>query len=203
MLTANTAAVVSGGAEFEYTEEGNITQVEPSFGQAGTVVTIYGTNLLGGGSSADVVTVADVPLSSVSSANESVVVGRLGSSPATSGPLEIVSDTGAIVGGSVLFTYLSETAVTLVSPSEGQYGVYVNIYGSGMLAGGTSVDEVLLGGVPASILNSADTLVRVRAGASLDLGVGDVIVISDTGATSFLANAWTYDVPSNITAVCV
>ena len=44
---------------------------------------------------------------------------------------------------------------------------------------------------------------RLGWGPAAPLGPGDIIIISDTASVVTAFNGWTYDVPSDITGVCV
>ena len=66
------------------------------------------------------------------------------------------------------------------------------------------LQSITLNGVAQSdVVSYSNNLIRLRATESNDLGVGAVHIVSDTGSFVELLNGWTYDVPSDITNVCV
>eukprot|EP00049_Salpingoeca_infusionum_P016687 m.343502 g.343502 ORF g.343502 m.343502 type:complete len:2822 (-) comp16130_c0_seq1:301-8766(-) len=203
VLVADSGAIVTEVGGFTYTEPGVISNISPAFGQAGTIVTITGTNMLGGAAAIDSVFVAGVQ-ATVTSATDNRIVAVLAASNATNGTVLIVASTGAFTVSDTQFEYLAPTLLDNLSPAEGQLGTFVNIYGENFLGGGSSVTFISLGGVEVwQVLNATDSFLSVRAGESTVLGIGDLRVVSDTGAEFVAAGVWTYDPPSNITAVCV
>jgi len=203
VITANTGAQATAAGEWSYLAEGNITDVSPTSGQYGTFVTIRGTNLLGGGSGLDFVSIAGGGSPSESSNNTRVrvvithnVVGR--------GDIIFVANSGAIVTLEDGFETIDTGVIRIVSPPRGQFGTVVAIHGTNLFGGGSSLKSITVGGVqPLELLNSTNTFIKVRAAASNELGVGDIHLISNTLAEVTLQNGWTYDVPSNITQICV
>jgi hypothetical protein len=122
---------------------------------------------------------------------------------AGSGDVVLISDTGAVVTKPNSFTYLSRGNISLVSPARGQLGTVVAIYGDGLLGGGTSLVSVSLNGVaPEEVLSVTDNVIKIRANEARP-GLGAIRIVSNTGSVVEQDNGWTYDVPSNITGVCV
>ena len=88
--------------------------------------------------------------------------------------------------------------------ARGQLGTYVSVHGKGLLGGGTALKSITLGGkAPFELISATDVHIRVRVGESTDLGLGDVVIISNTQALVYSTNGWTYDVGSDITGACV
>jgi hypothetical protein len=102
VLTADSGAVVQGGV-FTYLAESTLTTVTPSSGQFGTVVTLSGLRLYGGGAQVVSVTLAGTAASIVNESDSEVVVVA-GDRAAGSGHVVVTADTGA--------------TTTLMSPSS-------------------------------------------------------------------------------------
>ena len=99
------------------------------------------------------------------------------------------------------FQYLREGHILSVLPSAGQNGTHVVIQGLQLLGGGTEVKKVFLGGVQATVERANDSEVTVKAGYSRTALVGDVEVVSDTGARVVLLEGWTYVTPASIQSI--
>merc|ERR1712166_1523612 len=117
--------------------------------------------------------------------------------------VQVTSNTGSIVTKVNAFEYLEPGVVDLVSPARGQLGTLASIYGSNLLGGGTSIVSITLAGVHAEVLSFTNETIAIRVSQSLSLGLGDIVITSNTFAKVNQTNGWTYDVPSNITDVCV
>jgi len=204
VLIADSGAVVTADEVWTDLVEGTIDQVYPTSGQYGTLVTITGERLFGGGNSV-AVSLAGVAVESVDVSDSTTIVVEAAASPdAVTGDVVIVADSGAIVTAFSGFTYLEQGAVAHVSPRSGQLGTYVNIFGENLLGGGTSLESITLNSASPYVLTSiTDSRIQLRAAGSDQLGIGDITIISNTGAIVSLENGWTYDVPSNITDVCI
>ena len=113
--------------QWTYITEGSISSVFPASGQEGTLVTLRGATLLGGGSSA-----ASVLLSGASAfvdaQNNSVIVVRAAHGTGN-GSVVVVSDTGSVVTRSDAWQYLDLGVVASVVPSSGVAGTRVVISG--------------------------------------------------------------------------
>ena len=105
-----------------YLPEGTILSVDPPFGQAGTVVTVTGENLLGYGGTLESVFIGDVKADILNSSNEEVVV-RV---PSVSGRgqvgMTLMADSGAVVEADGAFELREPGLITAVTPSSGQWG---------------------------------------------------------------------------------
>ena len=199
VVVASSGAIASLTNGFQYNAVGNVSSISPASGQVGTRVTIEGSRLLGGGSSATSVKLNNVEALQIISSNNSMVVviaGHRNSNGLVS--VVLVSNTGATVVGVDKFTYLGAGVISSVVPSDGQGGTVVVIRGNGLLGGGSSFVNVTLKGIEVlEILGANDSYIRVRAGFSGGVtGVGNVTLRSDTGATVIAANQWTYNTGS-------
>ena len=144
VLTSDTGAIVSKADAFEYVGEGNITSVSPAAGQAGSLVTIQGESLFGGGAKAVSVTLAGVTAQIIGSAtNDTYLVVK-----ANAGPLSLDKRVGSVVITSdtrVDITKLnawSYSVIEAVEPAAGQGGTVVTISGASLTADGEDVTKV-------------------------------------------------------------
>jgi hypothetical protein len=110
---------------------------EPATGQAGTRVTISGTDLLGvsGGTEVDTVYLGDYQAAVISepSATSIVVVAPDG---VGSGDITVTANSGARAIQSNAWIFLDRGAISGVAPAFGQYGTRVTIVGDRLLGGG-------------------------------------------------------------------
>eukprot|EP00054_Salpingoeca_dolichothecata_P029838 m.237174 g.237174 ORF g.237174 m.237174 type:complete len:469 (-) comp26557_c0_seq3:38-1444(-) len=203
VLVADTGAVVTEPSGWTYLAVGTIARVEPARGHFGTVVDITGSGLLGGGNTVVSVTLGSTEVDNIVWSNNTLVRVRVAAASAGVVDVVLTSDTGAVVSLSAGFEYVAPAVIDLVSPNQGQLGTFVTIYGTGLFGGGNSIFSITLNGIqPLSIESESDSQVVLRAGQSDILGVGDIVIESDTGAIVELVGGWTYDIPSNITSVC-
>ena len=202
ILVANTGAVVTGSSKWTYATEGSISTVVPNVGRVGTLVTVSGSSLRGSGASVASVVLGGVTARQIVSQTDTEVQFVPADRAAGLVDFVLVADTGATVTKTDGFTYTAGSSIALVEPARGQLGTRVTITGTGFFAGGSQVTQVSLNGIPVqSIVTSADDSVVVRAAASNVLGLGDVVVVSDTGAEVRRLNGWTYETASNIDSV--
>ncbi|EGD78400.1 hypothetical protein PTSG_12890, partial [Salpingoeca rosetta] len=196
LLESASGATVEAAGRFSYVAPGVVSAVEPGSGSAGTVVTVRGSGLLGGGGAAAAVRLSGVEAQQVLWSNESVVVAVAGAGSNVTGDVEITADTGAVVRGLASsgrgFTYVVAGVIEAVQPSSGRVGTVVTLSGNGLLGGGSAAGQVSLGGVPCEVLTSGALEVVVRVGAGgVGGAVGDAVVVADTGAEVRKAAAWT------------
>ena len=144
---------------------------------------IKGQRLLGGGSSVQSVTLAGVEVEKIdpSSSDVLVKVNAAGSSNTASGAVVVHSNSGSIVTGSPVWTYLEGGKINSITPSFGQLGTKVTITGERLLADGKLASSVSLAGSEATVVNASSTEVVVGAAVAKTVGKGDVVVTSDTG----------------------
>lgn len=205
VITVDSGAVVTADGTWQFLEEGVIDSLTPASGQYGTVVTIAGERMFGGGASLESVSLlgTDAVIDHGVSSADSIVV-TVDAASAGIGNVVLVADSGAIVTLVDGFEYLEEGAVSLISPNRGQLGTIVHVYGKRLLGGGTELRGITFNGVsPLEVLSADDDAISVRIAESSDLGVGHVVIESDSSSIVTESNGWTYDVPSEIVDVCV
>ena len=105
VITADSGALVTLVGGFTYLTEGEISLLSPARGQFGTMVSIYGSNLLGGGTSIVSLTLNGVVPAEITSADNDLIKIRAGVSDPGVGTVRIVSDTGSVVELEASFTY--------------------------------------------------------------------------------------------------
>lgn len=202
IIIADTGAFISRTGVWNYSTPSNVTSLTPAEGQVGTIVSIFGTRLLGGGGSIDRVVFGTTPASSVSG-NDTVVVATVARSNVSAVvDVTVVADTGAYATQLNAFTFRAEGNIVGVAPATGQGGTYITITGTELLGGGTVATQVSLADVAVLAIESAnDTVVIVRAGAATGASVGAVRVTSNTGAIVTLVGGFTYRAPGSIVEV--
>ena len=164
---------------------GTIQKVGPNKGQQGTVVTITGTTLLGGGTAVHKITLAGTAIESLKNGASDTSITVTAATPAKvgKGDVVIVSDSGAVVTLAGGFTYVEAGTITKISPSSGQFGTRVTITGTGMRSGGSKVAAVKLTGLDVGkIVSESDTEITVVASSAAEYAKGSVLLVADTGA---------------------
>ena len=200
VLTSTTGATATQSLGWTYLVAGVISTLTPGSGQIGTVVTISGSNLLGGGSTISSITLAGTAVSQITSFSNNNIVVVAAQATAGTGDVIIVANTGATTVATNGWTALTTGAVTAVTPASGIRGTAVVITGQRLLGGGSSIVSVSLAGVSVlNIASSSDTTVSVRAGDGS--GSGSVVLVANTGAIVTQANAWAYQAPGVISSV--
>jgi len=204
-LVANTGAIVTHLTKFAYVVEGVVTSVSPRVGQVGTHITIHGVGMLGGDANIYSVHLDGVAALILNSSDTEIIVaaGPLLNESGVPGTVLITSMSGSVVTEEAAFTYLSQGEIDLVSPTRGQFGTEVAIFGENLLGGGQTIQSLTLNGV--EVLDYSlvsNTTIKIRAQHSDNLGIGDIVIVSNTQAIVRKDNGWTYDVPSTITSVC-
>ena len=197
VLTSNTGAIVYKTNGFKYLPEGQMFAVFPNSGQLGTRVGISGVRLLGGGARIVKVTLAGVE-SDIFQESDTLSIVLAAASNATSGPVVLTADTGAVVQtNGINFDYVAPGVITSVVPNSGSFATVVTIKGKGIRAGGNKFVSITLAGIAAELMDEeADKLV-VAAGAG-PARVGDVVITMDTGAYVTLKNGFEYLEPGFI-----
>jgi hypothetical protein len=199
VLVTNTGSKITRLNGWVYVAKPEVLTITPSRGQLGTLVSIVGSNLLGGGISVEEVSLAGIPVKSISSSSDSLLVVSAGASTTKSGQILARSDTGTFIQSDFSWNYIEASDIFQVLPTRGSEGTLVTIRGTNLRANGSKVDSVFLAGVRASIANESDSEVVVRATYS-EAKIGDVKVVSNTGGYSFRTNEWTYLEPGEITS---
>ena len=199
VLTADTGAVVRRLGAFSLVTPGVITQVSPQQGQLGTRVNIVGTDLLQGVLTISSVTLAGISATVLDTPTDGGISVEAAASAATQpGSVIITLSSGAVISsGNITFQYLAPGQISTVIQNIGAVGTRVAITGTNLLQGGTTVSTVMLGGVLARIDGTAsNTMINVIAQAGTP-GLGDVVIVTDTGSTLTGTGLWTYeDVPT-------
>ena len=115
-IVSSTGAVVVEAGGWTELVEGNIQAVSPASGQQGTVVTLTGSGLLGGGSDLVSVTLAGTEVDSFDASSTTVTV-EAGSAGAGVGDIILTADTGAVIIASEAWEYVSVAEITSVNIS--------------------------------------------------------------------------------------
>ena len=171
VLTADTGAIVTLEDGFTYVADQVIELIKPAKGQLGTLVTISGTSLLGGGDSVATLTLAGVDAGNITSESNTEIVVEIADSTADTGAIVITSDTGAVVTtNDSAWEYLENGAITSISPSSGQHKSAVTIIGERMLGGGSEIASLTLAGLTANVKSENDTYITIEAAAQREQG---------------------------------
>ena len=121
----------------------------------------------------------------------------------TIGSVVLTADNGQRVQLLDGFTYNVAGAINRVLPINGQQGTVVTIEGDDLFGHGSSIEQVFLADVEVTkIVESTNTKVVVIAALAPE-SAGDIVLVSDSGATVVLADGtarneltdglWTYD----------
>lgn len=202
-ITSDTGASGASPSAWEYVAPGKIDSVVPVKGQAGTWVTIQGSQLAAPGRDIVSVILSD-EVTNITFANASYITVRV---PITS---TAATKTGDVViidsaGGHVIlkdgWSFLLPGTIAAVEPGRAVSGADVTIYGQSLLGGGDAIVSVSLAGINATIKRMSDFVTEVTAGLGTKGLPGDVVVTADTGATISLASAFEYIEPGNIVSI--
>ena len=205
-LTSDNGAIITRVDGWESVPAGLIQSVFPNVGQLGTLVTIRGQRLFGGGTRINSVHLSGIPALRIMSANDSIVIVEAADGDNTTNQTSAVtltSDTGSIVELQLGWIYKPRGKIVSVSPAIGQFGTHVTIKGYNLLGQGRTV-QVSLGQVDALTVESAtDTLIVVRANDGMNItGRRESIMITaNTGAFTTRKATWTYRARGVITSV--
>ncbi|MEC8482213.1 MAG: IPT/TIG domain-containing protein, partial [Pseudomonadota bacterium] len=204
-ITADTGAFTRLANGWLYGPAGTVSEIVPNNGFAGFTVTISGTNLLGHGEAIASVTLASVTASVISFNDTTVVVEALEPSDPfviTVGDVVLVSNTGATITLVDGWQYNVAGNITSVTPAQGRVGTRVEIRGTDLLGRGTEVLHVLLNGIAAEVQGTpTETLIEVAVGASTSAGSGSIEILSNSGASVELTDAWEQLPPGIITGI--
>jgi hypothetical protein len=204
VVIANSGALTTFDDAWTYTEPGEISTVNPSSGQSGTLVSIAGSALHGGGTEIVAVSLAGIDAEIIFENDTlvEVVAGEKSNSETEIGAVSVTSDTGAVITLDDSWTYTVAGAILEVLPNSGQYGTRVLITGETLDGSGNAIVSVSLAGYEAEIVAANDTVVQIIAGeGSEEESVGDVVLTADTGAKVTSSDAWTYIIPGRILVV--
>ena len=183
---------------WEYLDAGDINDVSPSSGQFGTIVSITGTSLLGGGGSITSITLAGIAVEQIVNQTNELIRVVAADASARSGDIVIRVDTGAVVTRLDGWQYLELGNVTAVVPTVDQN---VTIHGERLLDGGSKVARVLLAGTEATVGDSSDSAVSVKVVRAAASNPGDVVLVADTGAVITQSKAFAYLEEGDISSV--
>ncbi len=225
-VTSDTGAFVESVNSFTIA---NVDSISPTRGQVGTIVTIRGLGLLSGTTSGTVSALLSGVAASVIRSSSTEVILQAGEPP-ISRPVIINATTGATeappqyygVEGGVLilvrnpygtssdfFNVSTATGWQLevsgminnTYPIFGQVGTRITISGTNLLAYGTGLTHVTVGGVNATILDGAsNSLVLINAPLLQTFRSVEMILYSDTGASIRSSpQAFEYREPGEVT----
>ena len=176
-------------------------------------MTIQGSAIFGGGTSADGVTIAGLTAQIVGDrTNASYIVVR-----SSLGPFDLSSTTGDVVvtGNTGVETTLlngfTYSLVTSLEPSSGQGGTLVTISGIALTGDDSSVASATIAGITSSVISQNSTVVVLQAGArsngaretgTIRLSLADGAVVVSVGlADSSEVHEFTYEVAGAIDSV--
>jgi len=190
VLVSDTGAIVIQANGWTFTNNVcNISKIDPPIGQYGSIITVSGTGLLSAGINISLALIGRVPVLRIVSASDSSVVlvvanGNANNTANRSADISLIANTGPACVLANAWMYGSSTQINSVSPSSGQYGTRITIYGVHLRMFGSSISTVTVCGVSASVLQDTDTLVVVSAGVGPSSGgsIGDIILSANTGA---------------------
>ena len=199
-LLANTGGRITLEDGWTYKAQGTILSVSPSSGQEGTEVSIYGVALRAHGSVVATVTLAGTG-ATIGEQNDLFVTVTVVEAAAATGDVILTADTGATVTKEDGWEYIEPPSISAVTPAAGQVGSIVVIDGTNLLAGADKISQVLLGGAAAGIEAESNTQITIKVYPGKTVGVGDVHIITDTGAFVLLADGFEYLDPGDINAI--
>ena len=170
VLTSDTGSTATASDSWTYLADGLISEVTPIAGQSGTVVTIIGERLLGGGSGTP-----SVPLSGVEAFVQTgfsdnhilaVCIEPSEGDPDGLGDVVITGSTGVVTR---LVDSWTNSRITSISPSSGQRGTIITIEGIALLAGGTDASTNRFASAPVAEVLTANNSVITAAIAAVNL----------------------------------
>ena len=168
--------------------------VAPASGSwtGGCEVVISGTNLCDGGDVTNVTLCGVEATIQFQSATQIVVTAGAAAVPLGIGDVRVFSTGVGETVKSNAFTYTGGL-ITNVAPGAANVGGGIEVTVQGYYLGnGTNISTVTLCGVEALITTQATHEVTVRAGAAPATITGDVVVVSGTGGTMVMSNAFEY-----------
>ena len=201
MIVSNSGAVLTKSNAWTYRVPGNITRVEPSTGQLGTYVTIYGTDLRTVDDAVDSVTLASVAAEIIDEGLGTKLVVRAVDSDARLGTILITLKSGIRVTLENGWEYKPAGFIAAIEPAVGVANTSVVLYGVSLRGHGSEVKRVQLAGVDATILREEDQFITVLAGAADPGTKGKVVISVDSGAVITSTEDFTYVPVGNITSV--
>lgn len=199
-LRADTGARIIGGS-WQQLADSVVSSAQYPSGQIGTIVTISGQRLLCGSSNLSSVTLANTTVQAVLSANDTTIVVVAADGTPGQGDVVVTGTSGCY--GTLVNGWISGVPgrVDLVSPPVGQWGTVVTINGTGLRGGGSNVVQVKFGTTVATLISETDTAVVVVVNSSVAVGLVNVVLRANTGATVTRVNGFSYLTASQISAV--
>ena len=208
-LMTGATIITPGSITFQYLSPGVIGSVSPDSGTVGTMVTISGDNLLGGGLVQEV-SLGGQPAETIGTPTTTQIIVRAGQPEEgvsgsgegvdRSGVVEILINTGALIsGGEWEFEDLGE--ISSFDPPIGQQGVTVTISGDSLLGSSATVfSSCSLAGIPGTVTRSTDTEAECVAGfnpsaaddSNPNLLSGPVELVADSGPVIVSEEQFTY-----------
>lgn len=159
VLVSDTHATVTRVDGWTYLTNGSIDSVSLDAGQAGAIVNIRGTNLMGGGTGVRSVTFAGTPAFVSPGANDTFIACRVLVQGSGTGDVVVTGDSGVVVRLVDGWTF---SEITTVSPSSGHLGTVVEMGGVALLASGTNVTGITLAGITVESIDFVNaTRIRV------------------------------------------
>ena len=182
-----------------------IDSVSPEQGYFNTLVVITGSNFQAGGVNVTRVYLTNI-LTSIESQNDTELQVRIAemrdsSSGPLTGPIVIQSQNGAIFTSQTTFTYV-QVSVSSVDPQVGQQGTRVRIQGVGLLAGGSFITSLTLGGIEANVTSGTNNdILAIAAMSPVETNITDIRYTVHTEAVVQIPDRWQYVPPGVITGV--
>ena len=181
-----------------YRVPGEVKKVSPDSGHHGTRVVVNGADLFGGGEKLVSITLNGV-VAKVTGASNTEIAAVANPNSAGKGNVVITSDSGAVVTGVDMFTYVAQADITDMQDERGQLGSVATIVGQNLRMNGATF-EVTLAGVKAQMMKATEGEFKVRAAGSTPQQ-GDVRIVADTGAFVREVNGWTFADAGKVTSV--
>jgi len=110
------------------------------------------------------------------------VVVAAGDASDTAGVIAMVAESGAIVPGSAMFSYVTADDVATVTPAVGQRDTYVQIDGSNLRGGGDNVIDVALVDVGAANVSESEFVIQIQTNYGTAGANGEVVLTADSDA---------------------
>jgi len=135
VLQSDTGSIVLYTNGWTYTVSSQISSISPTSGAVGTLVNVYGSRLLGGGSKIVSASLGGISVLNVTFSNNTFVQVVAGANVAPSNSsVVLVSDTGATTSF-YGWTYVTPAVISSVYPGSGQVGTRCTVYGTNLWAG--------------------------------------------------------------------
>ena len=187
VYTLDTGAQVTIPASWSYVTPGEITSVDPTSGNRGTIVTIMGRNMLGGGAQASAVYLNSIQAEEVLISSDTLIQVRAGASTMQSpGNVRIIANTEAeLTSQANLFAYRQPGSISSISPSSGQYETRVTVTGV-RFDDGEGIRRITVAGVEAEIesANSTSVIANVQRPTRLGAFQGTIVIESNQGTVT-------------------